>query len=332
MRRYLGFVILMVIPVLICLAFSGCKEKNKGFHIGVLQWTEKVQPFNQTYNGVLDGLNDRGYKPGVNLIVDYKNAEQDKKLALGIAREFVRKRVDLIVALGTGSSLAALEATEKEQIPIVFSIVGAPKATGIIHDFDDSGRNITGVSMRVPVKEQFEMVKEVLPGVKKLGILYCTEMPQAIATGKKAAAVAPEFGWACLTVSFPKEGLPELEKMVQSLAKDVDAIYIPTDPILDSPENIRTIIRVCDEKLIPVIAVAEKSVEDGALMSVHCDFYGIGQQAADPIIQVLRGVDVRTIPSQKPIIKRLSLNLKKAQHLNINIKRNVILKVDNIFD
>ncbi|MFH1951149.1 MAG: ABC transporter substrate-binding protein [Pseudomonadota bacterium] len=335
MRRYLGFVVLMAIPMLMCFAFSGCKEKNKQFHIGVLQWTEKIQPFNETYKGVLDGLNDKGYKQGINLIVDYKNAEQDKKLALEIAREFVKKKVDLIVALGTGSSLAALEATKKEQIPIVFSIVGAPKATGIIKDYDDSGRNITGVSMRVPVKEQFEMVKEVLPEAKTLGVIYCTEMPQAVATGKEATTVAPELGWACLTVSFSKEKLPELEKMVRSLAEKVDALYVPTDPILDSPENMRTIIRVCDEKPIPVIGVAEKFVEGGVfgvLMSVHCDFYGIGRQATDPIIRVLRGVDVRTIPSQKPIIKRLSLNLKKAQHLNINIKRNVILKADNILD
>jgi len=157
-------------------------------------------------------------------------------------------------------------------------------------------------------------------------------MPQAVATGKAAAAVAPEFGWSRSITSFPRQELPQLEKMVQSLAKKVDAIYIPTDPILHLPENIKTIIRVCDEKLIPVIAVGKKFVENGVLMSVHCDFHGIGHQAADPIIEVLEGVDVRTIPSQKPIIKRLSLNLKKAQQLNINIKRNVILKADNIFD
>ena len=67
-------------------------------------------------------------------------------------------------------------------------------------------------------------------------------------------------------------------------------------------------------------------------MAIHCDFYEIGRQAAGPIVQVLTGVDVQTIPSQKPIIKQLSLNLKKAQQLNIKINRNVILKADNIFD
>ena len=332
MRKHLGSLVFMAIIALISFAFFGCQKNDKEFHIGVLQWTEKVEAYNQTYKGVYDGLNHKGYKEGLNLKIDYKNVEQDKKLALKAAQEFVKKEVDLIVALGTGSSLAALKATEKKQIPIVFSIVGAPKATGIIHDYDDSKRNITGVSMKVPVKEQFQMIKDILPDVKKLGIIYCTEMPQAVATGQEATAVASEFGWEQLTISLPKGELPQLEKKVESLAQNVDVIYIPTDPILNSPENMRIILRMADERMIPVVAVAKKFVEDGVLLAVHCDFYEIGRQAADPIAHVLEGIDVRTIHSQKPMIKKISLNLIKAQQLNIKIKRNVILRADNIFD
>ena len=332
MRRHLKFVVFVTTAMLITSGFFGCNARDEIFHVGVLQWTEKIQAFGQTYKGLLDGLKDKGYQDGMNLKIDYQNAEQDKALALKIAKGFVQSEVNLIVALGTGSSLAALEATDKKRIPIVFSIVGAPKATNIIMDYNDSGRNITGVSMKIPVKEQLEMIKEALPDVKKLGIIYCTEMPQAVATGKEAAAIAPEFGWTQLAISFPKEYLSQLQKIVQSLAKKVDAIYIPTDPILGTPENFETVIRVSDEYNVPVITVAEKFVEDGAMMAVHCDFYAIGRQAADPIVQVLKGINPRTIPSQMPTIKKLSLNLKKAQHLNITIKRNVIIRADTIFD
>jgi putative ABC transport system substrate-binding protein len=332
MRRYLKIAVLVISTGLITFGLFGCKAKDEIFHVGILQWSEKVQPFGQTYRGLLDGLEDKGYRNGVNLKIDYRNAEQDKALALKIARGFVQSEVNLIVALGTGSSLAALEATEKKRIPIVFSIVGAPKATGIISDNRDSGPNITGVSMKIPVKEQLEMVKEALPHVKKLGIIYCTEMPQAVATGEEAAVVAPEFGWAKLVFYFPRDYLTQLQKIVHSLAKKVDAIYIPTDPILGTPENFETVIRVSDEYNVPVITVGEKFVEDGALMAVHCDFYAIGRQAAGPVVLVLKGISPRTIPSQAPTIKKLSLNLKKAQLLNITISRNIILKADNIYD
>jgi len=332
MRTYLNFTLLMTVLILIFLAFFCCRAKEKTFHIGVLQWTEDVEAFNQTYKGVIDGLRDKGYRDGINLTIDYQNVEQNKGLALKVARGYVDKGVDLIVALGTGSSKAALKATEKNQIPIVFSIVGAPKATGIIRDYDDSGRNITGVSMKVPVKEQFEMVKEALLGLKRLGILYCTEIPSAKVNGQEAADVAPEFGWTPLTVSFPKQELPQLQKTVQSLAQKVDAIYIPSDPVLELPEYRDIIIGICDEHKIPLITIAKKFVEYGSLMAVHCDFYEIGRQAAYPVAQVLEGVDVRSIKSQKPLIRKLSLNLKKARQLNIRIKRNIILKADNIFD
>ena len=318
-----------MILYLVCL---GCQTKNKQFHIGVLQWTEKIHEYKKTYNGVLDGLKDKGYKEGINLEIEYKNVDQDKELALKTALDFVNKRVDLILSLGTGSTLAALEATEKKPIPIVFSIVGAPKATGIIRNYDDSGRNITGISMKVEVKEQFEMLKEILPEMEKLGIIYCTEMPQAVVTGKEATAAAPGAGWKPLSVSFPKRDLPQLDNIINMLAKQVDAIYIPTDPILNLPEHLQTIIHISDEHKIPVITVAKKFVEDGVLMAVHCDFYEIGRQAADPIVQILSGVNVQQIPSQQPIIKKLSLNLKKAQDLDIKIKRQVILKTDNIID
>lgn len=322
----------IIIASLICLVLTGCKAKEKIFHIGVLQWTEKVDAFQKTYKGIIDGLVDKGLREGVNLKINYQNAGQDKRLALKIARGFVKERVDLIVAVGTGSSLAALKATEKNRIPIVFSNSAAPKAVGIIKDFGDSGRNITGISMKVPTREQFKMVKAVIPGLKRLGILYCTDMPTAVINGEEAASIAPEFGWSQLTVSLPKKELPQLERHVQSLARKVDAIYITTDPILELDKYRPTVIRICDEHKIPLITIAKKFVEYGSLMAVHCDFYEIGRQAADPIVQILGGVKVRTIPSQKPIIKRLSLNLKKAQQLNIKIKRNVILRADNIFD
>lgn len=139
--------------MLLSLLLSGCNEREETFQVGVLQWTEQIDSFRQTYRGVIDGLADKGYREGINLLVEYRNAEQDGDLALKMAHGFVEEGVDLIVSLGTGSSLAALKATEEERIPIVYSIVARPRATGVIKEYEDSGRNITGVTMKVPVRE-----------------------------------------------------------------------------------------------------------------------------------------------------------------------------------
>jgi len=332
MRRGGLLIVAITVLTLISVVLCGCSEKEETARIGVLQWTEKIDSFGRTYRGVIDGLEAKGYKEKMNLTVEYRNAEQDKDLALQIAEDFVKKELDLIISLGTGSSLAVLKATEKKRIPIVYSIVAKPRATGVIKEYSDSGKNITGVTMNVPMREQFEVVREIFPQLMTLGILYCMEMPQAKAAGEEAAAAAREFGWTPLTVTFSKGDVSQLRNITESLAQRVDVIYMTPDPVTHSPENRETIIRIADEHKTPLVAVEEKHVEDGALMAVHCDFYEIGRQAANLAAQVLAGVDVREIPSQKPIIKRLSLNLQKAQKLRIEIRRNVILKADTLFE
>jgi len=314
------------------LIISSCGENEQKFHLGVLQWTEKVQPYQQTYKGIIDSLSDSGFKTDLNLKIDYLNVEQDQIKAFNGARTFVEEKVDLIVALGTGSSLAALKATSLDRIPIVFSIVGAPKATGIIKSYNHSGRNITGVSMKIPVQEQFQQIKDILPNIKKCGILYTSEMVQAIATAQEAVTIAPEFGWEPVPVVLSKQELHFLQKTVQTLAEQVDIIYIPTDPVLSSPDYLSIIIEVADKNQIPVVGVAKKFVENGILAAVHCDYYEIGRQTGSSIIRILRGVNVQNIPSKKPMITRLSLNLQKAQQLNIKIPRAVILKADNLIN
>ncbi len=311
---------------------SGCGENEQKFHLGVLQWTEKVQPYQQTYKGIIDSLSDSGFKADLNLKIDYLNVEQDQTKAFNGARNFVEEKVDLIVALGTGSSLAALKATNLDRIPIVFSIVGAPKATGIIKSYDHPERNITGVSMRIPVQEQFQQLNDILPNIKKCGILYTAEIVQAVATAQEAIDIAAKFGWKPVPVVLSRQELHSLRDTVQNLAEQVDAIYIPTDPVLSSPDYLSTIIEVADKNQVPVIGVAKNFVENGILAAIHCDYYEIGRQTGNSIIRLLRGVNVQNIPSQKPMITRLSLNLQKAQQLNIKIPRAVILKADNLIN
>ncbi len=310
----------------------GCREELPKYHIGVLQWTEKVYPYRLTYQGVIDGLHDLGFQESVNLTIDYRNVEQDRKLAYEISQDFVKDNVDLIVALGTGSSLAAIRATGHTPIPVVFSIVGSPETTGIIDSFSDAGGNITGVSMKVPVQEQFQKIHKILPRLKRLGILYCTEMPQAVATGMEAARTAEKFGWTISVQTVSKKALPFLRKQVEMLARKMDAIYIPTDPVLGTAENLDLVIRVADEHGIPVFGVAEEFVKRGVLAAYHCDYYEIGRQAAGPIVRIFKGVNARDIPSQKPIIKKWSLNLRKADQLGINIDRALIMTVGNLIN
>ncbi|MBN1930498.1 MAG: ABC transporter substrate-binding protein [Desulfobacterales bacterium] len=332
MGKQFKFGVLLAVALLFSIVSVACRMDNQSFNIGVLQWSENIEIFNQTYESFIAGLNDKGYKLGVNLKIAYKNVEQNEIVAIKTVQKMISDKIDLIVALGGGSCIASLKATEGKEVPIVCSVGSDLRYINIMKNYYNSGKNITGISMKIPLREQFLMIKKVLPKLQKLGILYCAEMPQMVALGRKAIALAPEFGWTPLPVFISKNELPQLEKVIKTLTSKIDAIYISVDPILLEPENLKKIIRVCDENRTPVITGTKESVEAGALMALHCDFSEIGRQTAHIVSQVLKKVDINRIPITEPTITILSLNLKKAQQLSIQIDHNIILQAENIFD
>lgn len=148
--------------------------------------------------------------------------------------------------------------------------------------------------MKIPIAQQFDFLRELLPRLETLGILYCSEMPQAVATGEEAAQAASRFGWRKQITTLPASELDRLDQKVRELSRKVDAIYIPTDPILGTPENLQLILSITDDVKIPVIGVAEKLVENGVLAAVHSDFYELGRQIGEQAVDYLQnnGVNV----------------------------------------
>jgi putative tryptophan/tyrosine transport system substrate-binding protein len=331
MGRSIGLGGTLLLAIFATCAIPGCDPA--GTHqIGILQWTEAVFPFHETHRGLVEGLTDKGYRAGANLKVLYRDAEQDLEAARKMAEDLIAGGCSPIVTLGTSSALAAREAAGSREVPIIFAIVGAPKATGLIKDYGEPGLAITGVSMEIPVAEQFGIVREALPGSRTLGILYCDELPQAVATGGAAVAASETFGWKPVVVSIPRSRIPDLPGIVSSLAAGVDALYLPTDPLLYDPRVLGGIVGACDARRVPVVTVSNECMRAGAFMAVHCDFYEVGRQAASLVDRVLSGDDVRTIPPVRPGSTGLSLNLKKARQLGLEVPRNVILKAWDIVD
>jgi putative ABC transport system substrate-binding protein len=293
------------------------KDLKGKIQIGILQWAESPASYTWTREGFIEGMKGLGYEEGKNVHFDIKIADGNREKAQGISKEFVKKKFDLICALGTVPSLVALEATK--EISIIYSIVGEPKATGIIESWVCSGKNITGVSMKIPMEKQLEMIQKAISKVKRLGILYCTSTPQAVVTAEEANQTAKKLGMTPHLRSLHSDQLDRLPSVTGSLAKEVEAIYIPTDPFLIAEKNILKIIEVASRYRIPVISVSDDAVESGALMALHCDFREIGKQAAPMVIKILNGMKPMDIPSQMPLSHRLTVNLKTARQLGITL-------------
>lgn len=322
MKPYKPFLLTAFFIVFVLSAPVHARDLRKNIQIGILQWAESPAAYTQTCKGFIEGMKALGYEESQHVHFDIKIAGGDNQKARMMAREFVIQKVDLICALGTIPSLVALEATK--EIPIVYSIVGKPKATGVIDSWVSSGKNITGVSMKIPIEKQLEKIQEVIPNIKRLGILYCISTPQATASAEETKLATKTLNMTPHSIPLESNQLSQLSFIAENLAKKVDAIYIPTDPILVAKENLLRILEAGFRFKVPIIAVDDTSVELGALMALHCDFREIGEQAAPMAVKILKGMKPMDIPSQLPLSHRLTVNLKAARRLGISVNPQLL--------
>ena len=124
--------------------------------------------------GFLEGLKEEGIEEGKNLTVDYKNAEAAMDVANQIAQGFVSDGVDLICAIATPSAQSAYNAAMNADIPVIYTAITDPVAAELAKEDKSSVGNVTGTSDKLPVEKQLEMIREILPDAKTIGIMYTT--------------------------------------------------------------------------------------------------------------------------------------------------------------
>ncbi len=120
--------------------------------------------------GLLDGLKEKGYIEGDNLKFEYKTAQGNPAIAVQIARQFVGERPDVLVGIATPSAQALVAATKS--IPIVFTAVTDPVGAKLLSQLQHPGKNVTGLSDLSPVNQHVELMKEILPKMKTIGVVY----------------------------------------------------------------------------------------------------------------------------------------------------------------
>jgi putative ABC transport system substrate-binding protein len=320
----LGLFLLMVL--------CGCQNPFKQPPlVGIILWNQEIQSFEDNLQGVLEGLREEGYLDGLNLRLRVINSTGDRRRAAGAAEEFQEQGAKLLITLGTVPTLVALKVTQESRLPVVYSGVGAPAATGLDWQSNAEPR-FTGTSMEVPVAEQLKVFGLARPRIKRLGILFCTATPVAVATGKEAEAAAWEMGLKVVKATVTDVSLEQLETALAYLqAEGAEALFLPTDPVLASPKTLRVIHERMLQARLPVMVPFESSVFYGALISYHADFAEVGRQAGRQAARILSGAAPKDVPPEIPKVKRLTLNLRVAQALELPLSRHLLSRAHDLY-
>ncbi len=322
--RALGFSLLIVL--------SGCQNAfNPPPLVGLIAWNQGVRFLDENIQGVVEGLREEGYLEGLNLRLRIVNAKGDRALAAGAAEKFLNQGAKLLITMGTVPTLVALGVTQGSGLPVVYSSVGAPKATGLEWRPEDQP-SFTGTSSEVPIAEQLEIFRMARPNLRYLGILYCTATPVAVATGREAEETARSLGLTVIKATVTDER-PELMETAlnQLLNSGLQGLFLPVDPVLVAPKNLKVICDRMLERRVPVMVPFGSEVVHGALLSYHADFAEVGRQTGRQAARILAGAAPAEVPPETPKVKRLTLNLKVAQLLDFPLSRHLLSRAHELY-
>ncbi len=241
---------------------------------------------------------------------DEQNASGDAATCATIVNTFVSNEVDLIMANATPALQSAAAATT--EIPILGTSITEYGVALEIDDFDGTvGGNISGTSDLAPLTQQADMVLEIVPDAKNVGIIYCSTEANSLYQVNVVKACLEEKG---ITVTeYPFSDSNDLAAVVSAACETSDAIYIPTDNTAASATE--TIDGICRPAGIPIITGEEGMCKSCGVATLSISYYNLGYKTGEMAAQILTGeADIATMPIQydENVVKKYNAEICEA--------------------
>ena len=269
-------------------------SKTDVIKIGVMQFGE-FTALQNAFEGFKAGLEELGFTDGENIKINYLSAAADTANCPTIADTLINDGSDLIFAIATPSVSCVKEKTT--DIPVLFTAVTDPVASGIVDNADKPGKNISGTSDMNPVAEQIDLLVKIIPDAKRVAVFYCSSESNSAAQYELAKAALEAKGIECVqkTVS----AIDEAKSAIESLQGVVDAVYIPTDNTL--ADGMALVSQTANDCKLPVIGGEPGQVEGGALATFGINYFELGKQTAKMAAEILNADDPLAAISEMPI-------------------------------
>ncbi|MGC9403841.1 ABC transporter substrate-binding protein [Vibrio genomosp. F10] len=277
-----------------------------------------------TRQGLLDGLKAKGYEEGKNLEFDYKTAQGNPAIAVQIARQFIGENPDVLVGIATPTAQALVAATRN--IPIVFTAVTDPVGAKLVKTLEKPGKNVTGLSDLSPINQHVELIKEILPEAKSIGVVYNPGEANAVTLVELLKESAKAQGLEVIEATALKSA--DVQSATQAIAAKSDVLYAPTDNTVASA--IEGMILAANQAKTPVLGGATSYVEKGAIASLGFDYYQVGYQTADYVVAILEGSKPGDLDVKIAKGSDLVVNPAAAKKIGIAIPQSVLDRATSV--
>ncbi len=271
-------------------------------------------------DGVRDALKAGGFAEGKPLRLHYQTAEGDRERLARIARKAVNDRSDVIVAISAPSAIAAMAATAL--IPIVYAGVDDPRA----NDLGAAGSNVTGVSGVVPPLRQLDLLKSLVPGARRVGVIYTPAQERTIQLLRQLQEAGSRSGVVLIEVLAPRS--IDVGSAARSLIGKVDVIYTVADA--NVAKAYEALVKVANDGKIPLVATDLDGFRRGAMAAIVVSDRDVGLQAGRMVVKYLRGAKPGSVAPEVVSRPQVHLNLPAARKQGVTFSDALIKSAERV--
>jgi putative ABC transport system substrate-binding protein len=272
-------------------------------------------------------LRQLGWMRGHNTVIEYRWAAEQYERLPQLATELVQLPVDVLVTISTPAAQAAKHATTT--IPIVVLFVSDAVQEDLVGSLARPGGNLTGVSSAYDdlIGKRLELLKEVVPGLSHVGVLYNPRFPGTVLAVGEAQAMAHALGMTLHLVGAHDYG--EVTQAFRALQQArAEALMVLADPLLLRLEGV--IAHLALESRLPTIFEERSPVEAGGLMVYGAPWGEVVRHAATYVDKILKGAKPADLPVERPMKFELVINLKTAKALGLTLPPSLLLLADEV--
>lgn len=287
--------------------------------VGILQLVTH-EALDQIAQGIKDELK-KHHQPEQKVSITLMNAEGDQSKLQTMSRQLVKTN-DIVVGIATPAAQGLAAATET--VPVVMSAISDPVGAKLVKHLDRPEANVTGLSNKVPVRQTVDLIKEMTPQVKRVGVLYASSEDNSISQVKDFTALAEKQGLEVLAYAVPSTN--EVTTTMSVMTEKVDAVFIPQDNTIASAFS--AVVAASNAAQLPVYSSVDTMVEQGSLASISQSQYQLGVETARQVLQLMAGKEVSEVPVKVVDNGKPFLNVKVARDLGLVLSKNLLKRSD----
>ncbi len=319
---------LMLSVLFVVCAFAGCssadsdKENSTQSSTGAAEPVSKVAILQYMPHSSLDnctqGVKNALDKAGIAYDVQIGSSGSADADCQSYAQQMASSDYDAIIAVATPAAMSAYSAVQSasSDIPVIFCAVSDPVAAGLVESMEAPGNNCTGTADAIDIEGQVDLIMQLQPDIKSLGVLYTTSEANSISQLKTLQAECDKAG-----ITLEAQGISEAAELASaavSLVSKVDAITNLTDN--NVVDNMGVVLEQAEAAGIPVYGSEIEQVKKGCLASASIDYVALGEKTGDMCADILKnGKSAKTYPAVTVTDSFLVANTDIAKKLNITI-------------